>query len=210
MKDLVIIGAGGMGREIYALALECIDFKVEYRIKGFIDDNLYSLDGFHGFPEILDTIDNYKICENDVFISSIGNVKTKKLCIEKILKKGGIFISLIHPNSRISSTASIGIGCIVFQNAGIGDHTNISNYVLVQASAYIGHDAKVGNYSRIDCHVVCVGGVIIEEEVTIHTSAVINHNVIVGKGATVGALSFVIRKVKENTTVYGNPAITLK
>ncbi|MCD4679982.1 MAG: sialic acid O-acetyltransferase, partial [Bacteroidales bacterium] len=46
--------------------------------------------------------------------------------------------------------------------------------------------------------------------VTIHTSSVINHNVKIGKGATVGALSFVIRNVKNMATVHGNPSVNLK
>ena len=45
-----------------------------------------------------------------------------------------------------------------------------------------------------------------EDDVNIHTSAVISHNVVVETGAHVGALSFVIKKVKAGTTVMGNPA----
>jgi len=51
-----------------------------------------------------------------------------------------------------------------------------------------------------------VGGIVIEDEVNIHTSAVISHKVVVETGAHVGALSFVIRRVKTGTTVMGNPA----
>ena len=60
--------------------------------------------------------------------------------------------------------------------------------------------------SGIDTHVTCVGGIKIEDETMIHTSAVINHKVIVETGAKVGACSFVIKKVKAGTTVMGNPA----
>jgi acetyltransferase-like isoleucine patch superfamily enzyme len=51
-----------------------------------------------------------------------------------------------------------------------------------------------------------VGGIRIEDEVNIHTSAVINHGVVVESNAHVGACSFVIRRVKTGTTVIGNPA----
>ena len=54
------------------------------KIKGFLDDNLGSLDEFNGYPEVLDTIDHYKIAKNDCFAISIGDVQTKKVCIEKI------------------------------------------------------------------------------------------------------------------------------
>ena len=44
MRNLVIIGAGGMGRTIYDMARENPAYEHEYVIKGFIDDNLSSLD----------------------------------------------------------------------------------------------------------------------------------------------------------------------
>lgn len=210
MKDLVIIGAGGMGREIYYHAKECSGFETEYRIKGFIDDNIYSLDGFRGFPEVLDTIDNYNISENDVFVTSIGSVKSKKLCIEKIMNKGGVFVSLIHPTARIAPDAILGAGVIIMRRVDVGSCTQIGDYCFIQADAVIGHDAIVGGFCRIDCKVVCVGGVKVEETATIHTSSVISHGVTVGKRAVVGALSLVIRSVKDDTTVVGNPALKLR
>lgn len=42
--------------------------------------------------------------------------------------------------------------------------------------------------------------------VTVHSSAVINHKVVLGDHSVVGASSFVISKVKEGTTVFGSPA----
>lgn len=206
MKDLVIIGAGGMGREIFHLANLCNGFNTEYTIKGFLDDDKDALQSFSGYPIIIDTIKNYKPKANDVFICSIGDVVQKKKIIHTILDKGGEFINLIHPGASIGKNVKMGKGCIIMKNSLIGVDCTINDYVLIQASAVIGHDVKIGKYSRIDCHVVCVGGIELKDEVTIHSCAVINDRVIVEKGATVGAVSFVIRKVKENTTVFGNPA----
>ena len=50
----------------------------------------------------------------------------------------------------------------------------------------------------------------VNEMVCIYTSSVINHNVVLMNGCTIGALSFVINSVKENFTVFGNPARVLK
>lgn len=206
MKNLIIIGARGFGRDIYSLALECSDYQKDYQIKGFLDDKKDALDEFHSYLPILDSYENYIVKTDDVFICAFGDVLSKKKCIQMILDKGGKFITLVHPSAHVDATAKIGIGSIVLNNAFVGAGSNIGDFVLIQVSTVIGHDVKIGNYSRIDCHAVCVGGIILEDEVTIHTSAIVNHNVVVEKGAHVGAGSFVIRKVKENTTVYGNPA----
>ena len=65
MKQLVIIGAGGMGRTVYDLAVESIGYGTEYTIKGFIDDNLASLEGFPNYPPMLGTISDYQPAEDE-------------------------------------------------------------------------------------------------------------------------------------------------
>ncbi len=210
MKNLIIIGASGFGRGIYHLALECSGFQKEYQIKGFLDRRTGILNAYDSYPPILASVENYVVEPDDVFICAMGDVQSKKICIQLILDKGGKFITLIHPTVIVDINAKIGIGCIILQNSTLGSGSIVGDFVLIQASAVVGHDSIVGNYSRIDCNAVCIGGVVVEDEVTIHTSAVINHKVVIGKGAIVGACSFVIRKVKESSTVYGNPAIRLK
>lgn len=209
MNNLLIIGAGGCGRDIYNFATECDGFNKEFIVKGFLDDNLNSLKDYSGFPLIVDTIRDYVPQPNDVFICAMGNVPSKKKCVEVILEKGGRFITLIHPSANVAPDARIGTGCIVMQQATIGATAVMDDFVLVQISAIVGHDARVGKYSRLDCLSVMVGGTELKEEVTVHTAAVINHKVVVGKQAQVGACSLVIRNVKQGTTVFGNPARTI-
>ena len=205
MKNLIIIGAGGMGRTIYSNALESVGYGETYTVKGFIDDNLNALDGFPNYPPIIGTIKDYIPKENDVFVSSIGGA-SRRPCMEEIISRGGEFIELIHKTARIYNNAKLGKGNFIGAYSVIGNDAVVGDYNMIQAYSVIGHDAKIGSWNRIDTHVTCVGGIVIEDEVNIHTSAVINHGVTVGSGAHVGALSFVIRKVKAGTTVMGNPA----
>lgn len=205
MKQLVIIGAGGMGRTIYSNALEGIGYGVKYEVKGFIDDNLSALDAYPNYPPILGTIKDYNPQENDVFISSIGG-SSRRPCMEEIISRGGKFIELIHKTARIYNNAKLGKGNFLGAYTVIGNDAVVGDYNMIQAYTVVGHDAKIGNWNRLDTHVTCVGGIVIEDEVDIHTSAVINHGVTVGSGSHIGALSFVIRKVKPGTTVMGNPA----
>lgn len=205
MKNLIIIGAGGMGRTIYSNALEGVGFGEKYVVKGFIDDNLNALEDYPNYPPVIDTIKDYIPQDNDVFVSSIGGA-SRRSCMEEIISRGGEFMELIHKTARIYNNAKLGKGNFIGAYSVIGNDAEVGDYNMIQAYTVIGHDAKIGNWNRIDTHVTCVGGIVIEDEVNIHTSAVINHGVTVGSGAHVGALSFVIRKVKPGTTVCGNPA----
>ena len=143
--------------------------------------------------------------DEDVFVCSIGD-KQRKQCIEKIQGRGGEFINLIHQTARFYTNAKLGKGNFIGAYTVIGNDAQIGDFNMIQSYTVIGHDDKIGNWNRIDTHVTCVGGIIIEDHVNIHTSAVISHNVVVESEANVGACSFVIRRVKSGTTVFGNPA----
>lgn len=206
MKHLIILGAGGMGRQVLSFAKTCDGFEKEYDIKGFLDDNIEAMKDFPGYPPVLGTVDNYKVETDDVFFNSIGDVQSKKRCINKILAKGGDFITLVHPTAQVSPGTKIGKGCMIGSLVGIGVETTIGDFCLIQSKATIGHDVHIADYARIDCNVVLIAGVYVGNDVCIHTSSVINHNVKIADGATVGAMSFVIRNVKAGQTVFGNPA----
>ena len=206
MKNLIIIGAGGMGRSVYCIATGSIGYGTEFVVKGFIDDDIHQLDSFEGYPPMLGKIDDYEIEENDIFVCSIGSTKTKKMLCEKLKAKGAKFLPLIHKTAIIRQNAQIGDGSIVADFASVGADCVIGENTLIQTFSIAAHDCKIGNYVRIDTHATCVGGVVVEDLATIHTSAVVSHKVVIGEGAVVGACSFVIKKVKPGTTVYGNPA----
>lgn len=205
MKNLIIIGAGGMGRTMYSNALESVGYGDLFVVKGFIDDNLDAMDRFENYPPVIGTIRDYVPQTGDVFISSIGGA-VRRSCIEKILSRGGEFMNVIHKTARILTNAKLGVGNYVGADTVIGNDTVVGDYNMIQSYTVIGHDARIGSWNRIDTHVTCVGGVVIEDEVNIHSSAVISHEVRVEKGAHVGALSFVIKDVKAGFTVVGNPA----
>lgn len=205
MKQLIIIGAGGMGRTLYDMARESIGFGTEYMIKGFIDDNTAALEGFENYPPMLGTINGYEPKEDEVFVCSIGGGSRRK-CMEEIIAKGGSFLTMIHKTARIGTNVVVGEGTVVGAFTTIGADAKVGKYNLIQSYTVIGHDSRIGDWNRIDTHVTLVGGTIVEDEADIHTSAMINHKVVIESNSRVAACSFVIRRVKSGTTVMGNPA----
>lgn len=205
MKQLIIIGAGGMGRTLYDMARESIGFGTEYVIKGFIDDNTAALEGFENYPPMLGTISGYEPKEDEVFVCSIGGGSRRK-CMEEIIAKGGSFLTMIHKSARIGTNVVVGEGTVVGAFTTIGADAKVGKYNLIQSYTVIGHDSRIGDWNRIDTHVTLVGGTIVEDEADIHTSAMINHKVVIESNSRVAACSFVIRRVKSGTTVMGNPA----
>ena len=112
MKNLIIIGAGGMGRVMYDMARESYGYGDIFEIKGFIDDNINALDNFENYPPMIGTIKDYEIQPDDIFICSIGGAFRRE-CMERIINKGGEFISLIHKTARIGTNVKLGKAIMV-------------------------------------------------------------------------------------------------
>lgn len=210
MKNLIIIGARGFGREVFSLAIQCEGYNKDYVIKGFLDDKLDALQGFENYPKIISDVESYEIKENDVFTCALGSVNWKKYYSEIILSKGGIFINLIHPTTIFNLNLKMGIGLIIFRYTSISNDCNIGDFVTIQCQVALGHDVKIGNWCHINAYSFMGGFAVLEDEVCINTRSTILPNVIVRTGATVGAASLVIKNVKANATVFGVPATILK
>lgn len=210
MKHLLILGAGGYAVDIYEYAKESIGYGVEFDIKGFLDPDKEALKDFPGYPQVIAFEDEYEIQEDDVFICALGDMEIKKKCVEKLLNRGAQFINIIHKTAYIAPSSQIGIGNLIQPYVRIGSGACLGSFNTIQTNSIVAHNCSVGDFNRIDCNVMCVGGIYIGNGVTIHTGAVINHNVKLLDKSTVAALSFVVRSVKQGTTVWGNPAKRLK
>jgi len=210
MKHLIIIGARGFGRETFSLAKSCEGYGVSFVVKGFLDDKSDALQGFNGYPPILDSVESYVPGEEDVFICALGVVKWKKHYADIILQKGGVFINLIHPSVILNDNVRLGIGLIVFHGTFISNDITIGNFVTIHNYCIFGHDIAIGDWCHIGAFSFMGGFAMLEEEVTLNVRSTVLPKVRVRSKAAVGASSLVIKSVKENTTVFGSPAQILK
>src|SRR5436309_1561056 len=96
LPQLVIIGAGGFGREMLAWARQSIQFEREWTIKGFIDDNPRTLDGKNTPAPLLGSIGDHQPQPDEVFVCALGVPKIKRVCCELLENRGARFATLIH------------------------------------------------------------------------------------------------------------------
>lgn len=206
MKNLIIIGARGWGREVYDIALACISVGANFIVKGFLDDKVDALDNYENYPPILNSVEDYKIQQEDVFICALGDVNYKRIYVQKILEKGGEFISLIHPTAILGNNAKIGKGCVIGAYANLSCDTQIGDYVTFSIKSGMGHDSVIGDYTHVGGFTNISGFVHIGENVTIHPCCNIIPHRKIGDNSTIGTGSVVLNNVKTGITVFGNPA----
>lgn len=206
MKELIIVGASGFGRELLQWSKEINAIEPRWQIKGFIDDNLAALDGYECDYGVIGTIKDWQPSENEEFIIALGFPEVKKKVIESLLSRGADIVSLIHPDAHIGGYCKIGKGCVIYPDTRITVNVSIGDYVTILAQNFIGHDASIGNYSTIFGGCAINGHVSIGECTLLNNSASTVPSVKIGSNVTVGAGSFVVSNVRDGRHVFGNPA----
>jgi sugar O-acyltransferase (sialic acid O-acetyltransferase NeuD family) len=206
MKNLIIIGARGFGREVYNLAIQTQAYNREWVVKGFLDDNPEALDKFNNYPSIISSVEDYEIQEGDLFICALGDVFYKKKYVNAILLKRGIFTSIVHPTAIISHNVKLGVGVIIGPFTYIGNDASIGNFTTIQSHVAVGHDVTVNDYCQINALTFFGGFVEVGDETTVNPGAVITPKRKIGSNAVVGLNSTVLRDVKSMSTVFGTPA----
>jgi sugar O-acyltransferase (sialic acid O-acetyltransferase NeuD family) len=227
MENLVIIGAGGFGREVLMMAIDNPETGRRWNIKGFLDDRPGILDGYsqamasnadaiefddtvrqryrRDFPVLGSPMD-YVPEKGDVFICAVGSPAERRRYAEPILQKGGQFTRLIHPQAAASVYANAGIGCIVGPFASLSPDCRLGRFVTVSSYTAIAHDVDIGDWSEIGGHCLIAGRVRIGEAVRVHPGSILTTDVRVGDRAVIAAGSVVFGNIREGTTVLGNPA----
>ncbi len=210
MKNLIIVGAGGYGREIYNAAQGCLGFGTEFVIKGFLDGNPAALDAFDGYPPILGAPETYTPQTDDVFFGALGNVKTRARCLKPLIEKGAHFQTLIHKEAVIYSHVQIGEGSYIAHHAWLSADVVIGKHSAVFCQAALGHDVRVGDFCHVSVGSFLGGGVRVDDFVTLHPHTKVVPRKTLHAGATVGIGSVVLGHVKADDTVFGSPAESIK
>ena len=209
-KNLVIIGAGGCGREVLQWAKEINERDNRWIIKGFLDDNLNALDGVKCDVTILSSVDDYAVQADDEFVCCIGNSVARKIVVEKLKAKGAVFTTIIHPNAVIACTCSLGEGVIIYPFALISDNTVIGDQCIINMYSSVAHDSVLGEYCTISAHCDITGMCKLGDRVFMGTTSNMVPGSKISDDVYICAGSTVMGRVRAGNKVLGNPAKIVK
>ncbi len=150
MKDIAIIGGGGLGREVIALIKIINETDKKWNVIGFFDDNSSS-DIINDFP-VLGPVDMINEQKKDLaIVIAIGNPLVKESIFKKINNAHIYFPNIVHPSSIYFDLdrVKLGIGCIFFANTVFTTDIAINDFVFVNNNVSISHDVVIGSFSTL-------------------------------------------------------------
>lgn len=207
MKDIVIIGAGGFGREVQWL-IERINEEVpEWNILGYIDDAVPKGDLIDDIP-VLGTVDDLIEWKEEISVAcAIGASHTRRKIVEKICKNKNLeFPNLIDPSVIMSKRINMGGGNIICAGNILTVDIKLHDFNIFNLDCTIGHDVQLDSFDTLYPSVNVSGCVCIGAETEIGTGTQIIQGVTIGKHTIVGAGAVVIKDLPSECTAVGVPA----
>lgn len=214
-QQLVIIGAGGLGREFLDVvdAINETETRIgnlpKYEVLGFLDDK-EPKDFADIRAAIIGPISRLEFLDKTIqYVIAIGEVETRKQIDNYASSIGYKASVLIHPQAslgRYKVTAED--GTVVCANSSLTTNIKLGRHVHINLNCTIGHDSKIESYVSVNPGANISGNVDIGERVMVGTGATILQGLSIGEGSTIGGNALVTKNIPENVIAIGIPAKT--
>jgi sugar O-acyltransferase (sialic acid O-acetyltransferase NeuD family) len=173
MKRLLIVGAGGLGREVANWAVDETKKSSGWNITGFLDDNPNALYGKHTSIPLIGSVAGFVPSSGVYVVIAMGNPAVRRKLHKDLLAKGTQFANVIHPTAIVGEGVRLGIGVVVAPFSILSANSCIGDGVVVNYHAVIQHDAEVGRWSYISSHGNVGGGAFLGQEAVVGTHSVV-------------------------------------
>lgn len=210
MKNIVIIGAGGVGREVSLIIQQINELEPTWNLLGFIDDNTDNWGKVINGYSVIGGIDSLEFLSNDTYIViAIANYEVKKKIVNKVNNKFK-FATIVHPKVWIHDYMTVGQGTIIYEGAILTANIEIGNHVIISPKCGVGHDSIIKDYVSLLWNVNVSGNDLIEEGVMMGSGSTVIQGKKIGKGSIIGAGAVVVNDIESFSTAVGVPAKVIK
>lgn len=212
MKKLVIVGAGGFGREVEWLVKRINKVNPTYEVIGYADDGK-PIGEEIGYSKVIYTIDELSKTEEDLYVTiAIGNAKVRKMIAEKLSSNTHLkFPNLIDPSVIYDEEETIlGNGNIICAGTIMTVNIVIGNFNIINLDCTIGHDDVLKDYITIYPSVNVSGCVTINNCTEVGTGTQIIQGLSIIGNTTIGASAAVVKNIEESGTYVGVPVKKIK
>lgn len=116
------------------------------------------------------------------------------------------FPNIIHPTTKIPSSALMGVGNLIFSGAVVGYFSKIEDFNVLNSNSTLEHDSHMQSYSSLASGACTGGSVKIGFRTSIGLNSSLLQGIEIGDDTVIGAHSFVNKNFPSRSVGYGSPA----
>ena len=208
MKNIIVIGAGGFGREV-AVHIERInEVEPQWNLVGYIDEE--ATETPEGYP-ILGNLEHFLTMDrSNYYFIAIANSKAREKIAAACEAAGFKAATLIYPNVKLGPLVEIGEGSFLGREVSLMNNVKIGKHCIIQSKGVIGHDTAVGSYTSFMTDALIGGESVIGAHCYFGLRCTMINRVKTTDYCTFGACACVVKDAMEAGTYVGVPAKLIK
>lgn len=210
MEDLVIVGAGGFGRETLDVVRAINDKEPTWRFLGFLDDNLSPANADRlsalGTPHL----GGLAAAPDGAAVAvAVGDPAIRQAVVGAL---GGRhpFPALVHPTTIRGSELRHGVGLIVLGGVSLGTNVSMGDHVHLNAHAVVGHDVRLHDFVSVNPNATVSGECSVGSLTLLGAASTVLQGLAVGSEVTLGAAACLTKDAPDRATLVGVPAHPLE
>lgn len=211
----MIVGAGGLGREILCLVRDMNSAEPgEWNLLGFLADSEPNSARMRAIDA--DYLGHY---DDEVamapliathFVIGIGDGATRRALTDQLVDIGMRPATLVHPSAAVGPDVGLGEGTVICAGSVLTTAIEVGRGVLIDRLSTVGHDVRIGEYCTLSPCCAISGNVTIGAYVSMGTNCAAIPGVSIGAGSVLGAGAVVTRDIPDGVTAVGVPARVIK
>ena len=192
MVDLIILGT-----DIHVLeVIDIVRMTGKFNFIGMIRNSSDGPSSFMGYP----------VLGGPDALTQYPDALSAPLHVWKERGERTNWVSIIAPSSFISSSAVLGVGCIIYPNCFIGANAQLGDGIFMLSGSVINHDCVIEDNVTITTGVTLAGSVRVKTGAYLGQACTVKQLLTVGENCLVGMGAVVTRDVPDGKTVKGCPA----
>jgi UDP-perosamine 4-acetyltransferase len=197
--SVYVVGASGHGKVVIT-TLQAAGAS----IAGVLDDDPAKHGGSVLGVPILGSAEMAVDTGHPVLIA-VGTNMTRKRIADRL--EGRVeWATAVHPAATVHGSVELAPGSAIFAGAVVQPDTVVGRHAIINTSASVDHDCRLGDFVHVAPGARLAGGVHLDDGVFVGIGATVIQGVRVGHWATLGAGAVAVCRIPAGVTAVGVPA----